>query len=105
MPGPKIRRLPDAAVTSLLTPWNGRRQGAPDQEEDTVHPYIAQALTAERVGDWQKRAELARLTKQARRARHGITAVSHERLANRGQALTALPQSVSSELEGADCAR
>ena len=36
-----------------------------------MHPYIAQALIAERVRDRQEQAALARLAKQARRARRG----------------------------------
>ncbi len=36
-----------------------------------MHPYIAQALIAERVRDRQQQAALARQAKQARRARRG----------------------------------
>ena len=76
----------------------------PEQEEDTVHPYISRALAAERVGDWQRRAELARLTKQARRTRHGITTISAERRPDSGQAhkIDPVPHTRSHELEGAD---
>jgi len=69
-----------------------------------VHPYIGQALAAERVGDWQRRAELARLAKQARRARRGATAVSAQRLASPIQAGEAarVPQARTRELDGAE---
>jgi len=36
-----------------------------------VHPYLTQALAAERVRDQQQQAALARLASKARRARRG----------------------------------
>jgi len=34
-----------------------------------VHPYLMQALSADRIRDWQRRAEQARWIKEARPAR------------------------------------
>jgi hypothetical protein len=53
--------------------------------EDKVHPYIGQALAAERVRDWQRQAAQARRAKQARRARRSIAEIFPERRAGRRQ--------------------
>jgi len=44
-----------------------------------VHPYIGQALAAERARDWQQQAAQARRAKQARRGRRGIAEVHADR--------------------------
>jgi hypothetical protein len=68
-----------------------------------VHPYVGQALAAERIGDWRRRAAVTRRARRARNTRHGIAEISTYQVAVRdqvrevGRART--PR--SSELEGA----
>ena len=49
---------------------DGATSGA-GSEEEAVHPYLTQALAAERVREQEQQATLARLARKARRARRG----------------------------------
>ena len=51
-----------------------------------MHPYMGQALAAERVADWQRRVAQARRAKQARRTKRGLVEVSPGPLADRDPA-------------------
>lgn len=68
-----------------------------------MHPYVGQALAAQRVKDWQRRVELARLAKQARRAGRSAAEVSAERRAGRQKApeIGRAPEARTPELDGA----
>lgn len=69
-----------------------------------MHPYIGQALAAERVRDWHRQAALVRRAKQARRARRGPAKISAEHLVGLGPAawqIEQLPQARIPELGGA----
>src|SRR5438067_13749398 len=48
-----------------------RRDGAdrPRTAEESVHPYLMQTLSTDRIRDWQRQAEQARWIKEARHAR------------------------------------
>jgi hypothetical protein len=74
-----------------------------EDKEDTVHPYVVQALAAQRVKDWQREAALARLAKQARRAGRGVAEISAERRAGREKApeMGQVQQAQIPELESA----
>src|SRR5215831_11973031 len=48
-----------------------RRDGAdrPRTAEESVHPYLMQTLSRDRISDWHRRAERARWIKESRHAR------------------------------------
>jgi hypothetical protein len=62
----KIGQLPNAAPWPLERVWRQRASHGPGLVEEAVHPYISQALAAERVKDQHRKATRALAASTAR---------------------------------------